>query len=155
MKCPHPTPRRQSLTGFYVAMSLRVTLKLRSSCPRLLGAGITVVHHQPHLAYAVPGIKPGASCMLGKLSIPKVQLLEECFCLEMHCASIATSHVLLMLHKNRLKLKAQLHGGSSPRECAQGPDSADLSSVWLWRDTPTDKASQTECHWEGPSPLHF
>ena len=33
----------------------------------------------PHLAYAVPGIKPGASCMLGKLLIPKVQLLEECF----------------------------------------------------------------------------
>lgn len=125
MKCPHPTPRRQSLTLLYVAMSLRVTLNLRSSCPHLLGA------------YAVPGIKPGASssCMLGKLPIPKVQLLEECFCMEMNCASKATSHVLLMLHKNRLKLKAQLHGGSSPRECAQGPDRADLGSVW--RDTPT------------------
>ena len=73
--------------------------------------------------------------------------------MEMHCASKATSHVLLMLHKNRLKLKAQSHGGSSPRECAQGLDSADLGSVW--RDTPTDKASQTECHWEGPSPFLF
>lgn len=55
----------------------------------------------PRLAYAVPGIKPGASCMLDKGSITKVQLptLEECFCMGMLCASIATSYVLLILHK--------------------------------------------------------